>query len=66
MRTDPSERTNLINDTQYAEQLKQLEHFLEMEKRELVPVPGENNLPTSPEGNPEFYSNTWSPGWCCL
>ncbi|KAL8600135.1 hypothetical protein ACOMHN_060087 [Nucella lapillus] len=65
---DPAETTNMYeaykNDLKTRGKVLQLEGLLAEESPKVLPFP--DPVPKAPEGNPRFYSRTWSPGWCCF
>ena len=66
VRQDPREKNNLIADSQYAGIVAELKTFLAAQMPYLVPLGGADSIPKAPEGKAMYYSNVYSPGWCCL
>ena len=66
VRDDPTEKNNLISNQSYAGIVADLKAFLAEQMPHVVPYRGEASIPKAREGNPIYYSNVYSPGWCCF
>ncbi|XP_052819435.1 arylsulfatase B-like [Mya arenaria] len=59
LKDDPNEYHNLADDMPSL--VKEMAARMKEYHRQMIPA---KNPPANPAGNPKYYGNVWSPGWC--